>query len=274
MRDALPAGASLRDLGEHRLQDLQRPEQVFQLLHPDLPADFPPLRSLDALPNNLPRQLTSFVGREQEMAEVKRLLAATRLLTLTGVGRRGKTRLALQVAAELLEAYPDGVWLVELAPLADPALVPQTVAAALGVREEPGTPARPQTLADYLQPEAAAAGAGQLRAPAARPAPSWPRRLLRACPQLRILATSREGLGIAGETDLPGAVAVAARSPAARRRLETPAPQYEAVRLFVERASAEPARLRRDATRTRRRWRRSASGWTASRWRSSWRRRG
>ena len=111
--------------GEHRLRDLGRPEQVFQLLHPALPTEFPPLKSLDnpQLPNNLPQQVTSFIGREKEIEAVKTLLGKTRLLTLTGSGGCGKTRLSLQVAADVLENYPDGVWLVELAPLADPALV-------------------------------------------------------------------------------------------------------------------------------------------------------
>jgi class 3 adenylate cyclase len=122
VQDDLPPGMSLRDLGAHRLRDLQRPERVFQLLHSELPADFPPLLSLETLPNNLRQQLTSFIGREEAMAEVKQWLATTRLLTLTGSGGCGKTRLALQVAADLPEDYPDGVWLVELAPLADPAL--------------------------------------------------------------------------------------------------------------------------------------------------------
>jgi class 3 adenylate cyclase len=133
-RDALPAEAGLRDLGEHRLKDLQRPDRVAQLLHPDLPDGFPPLRTLDSLPHNLPLQLTSFVGRERELAEVAALLGAHRLLTLTGPGGTGKTRLALQAAADAVEAYPDGVWLAELAALADPALVPQAAAAAVGVR--------------------------------------------------------------------------------------------------------------------------------------------
>src|SRR5262245_15105508 len=150
VQDELPPGASLRELGSHRLRDLQRPEQVYQLLHPELPADFPPLKSLDALPNNLPRQLTRFIGREREIAEVKRLLASSALLTLTGAGGCGKSRLALQVAADLVELYPNGVWLVELAALSDPALVPQTVATALGVHEVPGRPLT-QTLIDYLR---------------------------------------------------------------------------------------------------------------------------
>jgi hypothetical protein len=132
VRDALPEGTRLRNLGEHRLKDLASPERVFQLLHAELRAEFPPLRSLDLLPHNLPLQVTSFVGREQEMAEVGRLLGTTRQLTLTGVGGTGKTRLALQVAAGLLDEYPDGVWLVELAPLSDPALAERdrSVAAA------------------------------------------------------------------------------------------------------------------------------------------------
>jgi class 3 adenylate cyclase len=138
IQDDLPRRVQVRDLGEHRLKDLQRPEHVFQLVLPDLPSDFPPLQSLDALPNNLPIQLTSFVGREREMAEVKRLLSNTRLLTLTGVGGIGKTRLALHVAADVLDTLTDGVWFVELAALSDPALVPQTTAATLGVREEAG----------------------------------------------------------------------------------------------------------------------------------------
>jgi class 3 adenylate cyclase/DNA-binding SARP family transcriptional activator len=125
LRDRLPEGTSLRDLGLRRLQDLTRPEQIFQLVAPDLPADFPPLHSLEAFPNNLPQPLTSFIGREEQMAEVEQLLAAHRLVTLTGAGGCGKSRLALQVAARLLEVFPEGVWLVELAPLADLVLVPQ-----------------------------------------------------------------------------------------------------------------------------------------------------
>src|SRR5262249_39608878 len=129
-RDSLPPSVSLRGLGSHRLKDLQRPETIFQLLHPELPAEFPALRSLDnpELPNNLPQQTTSFIGRERDIEAVQALLGKTRLLTLTGSGGCGKTRLALQVAAEGLDAHPDGVWFVELAPLSDPALVPQAVA--------------------------------------------------------------------------------------------------------------------------------------------------
>src|ERR1043166_1834795 len=132
----MPAGASLRDMGLHRLKDLQQPERLFQLLHPSLPADFPPLRSLEAFAHNLPAQLTSFIGREPEIAAVKQYLAATRLLTLAGSGGCGKTRLSLQVAADLVEEYADGVWLVELALVSDGALLPQRGASALGGGEE------------------------------------------------------------------------------------------------------------------------------------------
>src|SRR5207247_9923717 len=117
-------------LGHHRLRDLARPEQLFQLVHPELPDAFPPLRSLDALPNNLPLQLTSLVGREREVAEVGALLADNRLVTLTGTGGCGKTRLALQVAADRLEAWADGAWLLDPAPLAGPeSLAPAALAA-------------------------------------------------------------------------------------------------------------------------------------------------
>lgn len=125
VQNRLPAGASLRPLGLHRLKDLARPEEVFQLCHPELPEEFPPLRSLEALRHNLPVQLTAFIGREKEIAEITELLTGTRLLTLTGAGGCGKTRLAMQVGADLIEEYPDGVWLVELAALSDPALVTQ-----------------------------------------------------------------------------------------------------------------------------------------------------
>jgi predicted ATPase len=141
--------------------------------------------------------LTRFIGREEAMAEVKQLLATTRLLTLTGSGGCGKSRLALQVAADLLEESPDGVWLVELAAFADPSLVPQAVASALGVREEPGRPLT-ETLADYLKPRTLLLvldNCEHLLAACAQLAEG----LLRSCPSLRMLTSSREGLGIGGE---------------------------------------------------------------------------
>jgi non-specific serine/threonine protein kinase len=155
------------------------------------------LRSLEAFAHNLPRQLTSFIGHERDIAEVKRLLGQTALLTLTGSGGCGKTRLAPQVAADLVEEFADGVWLVELAALADPALVPQAVASVLGVREEPGRPLE-ATLADGLRARSLLLvldNCEHLLTACARLADD----LLRSCPRLRMLASSREGLGIAGE---------------------------------------------------------------------------
>jgi class 3 adenylate cyclase len=194
---ALPDGAGLRDLGAHHLPDLQQPENVFQLVHTDLSADFPPIRTLDVLPHNLPRQLTAFIGREKEFAEVRQLLSSSPLLTLTGAGGCGKTRLALQVAADLLRELPDGVWLVELAALTDPTLVPQAVAAGLGIREEPGRPLT-QMLLEYLRPRVLLLvldNCEHLLDACARLAAD----LLQSCPDLRVLATSRESLGLAGE---------------------------------------------------------------------------
>src|SRR5262245_42819181 len=232
VHEELPPHASLRPLGSHRLRDLQRPEQVYQLLHPELPADFPPLKSLDALPNNLPRQLTRFIGREQAIVEVKRLLASSALLTLTGSGGCGKSRLALQVGADLLEEYADSVWLVELAALSDPERVPQTVATALGVRELPGRPLI-QTLIDSLCPkqllllldncEHLLSACTQLT-----------ERLLQACPQVRVLASSREALGLLGEQSyrVPSLSLPDPRQLPPWERL----PEFEAVQLFTDRA--------------------------------------
>ncbi len=238
VQDNLPEGISLRDLGVHRLKDLAHPQRLFQIVTADLPSDFPALQSPDRIPNNLPAQLTSFIGREREIGEVKRLLSTTRLLTLTGVGGAGKTRLALEVGAEVLAQFRDGVWLAELATLAEPTLVAQTVAAALRVREQPGRPIL-ATLSNFLEHKdllLVLDNCEHLVAESAHIAD----RLLRASPHLRILVTSREPLGIAGET----CWRVPSLSLPDVRRL--PAPEnltrYEAIRLFVERAvAAEPA---------------------------------
>jgi predicted ATPase/class 3 adenylate cyclase len=235
---SVPAGLRLRDLGTHRLKDLLQPERIFQILHPDLPDEFPPLRSLDVFPNNLPRQLTSFIGREGEIPEVKRLLSTRSLVTLTGSGGCGKTRLALEVAAELIDAYADGVWLVELATLSEPDLVLQTVAAALGLREVRGR-ARLATLLDYLRLRELLLvldNCEHLVAACAELAEAS----LRSCPRLKILATSREPLGVSGETvwRVPSlSIPEREHVPPVERLM-----QYEAIRLFVERVAAvEPA---------------------------------
>jgi predicted ATPase len=255
VRDALPAGAALRDLGEHRLKDLAAPERIAQLGHPDLPADFPPLRTLDARPHNLPLQVTGFVGRERELGEVTRLLAAERLVTLTGPGGTGKTRIALQVAADVLDAYPGGVWLAELAALADPALVPQAVAAAVGVREEPGRPLL-ATLTDALRPKRLLLvldNCEHLVEACARLAEA----VLRAGPGVTLLATSREPLGIAGEVTWPvpplrvPAPETVERLVATGADLATAPAEFEAVRLFAARATAAAPAFRLSAATAR-----------------------
>ncbi|HET9000843.1 MAG TPA: adenylate/guanylate cyclase domain-containing protein [bacterium] len=230
----LPKGVSLRDLGEHRLKDLARPDHLFQVVAVDLPADFPPLKSLNVLPNNLPVQLTSFIGREREKAEVRRLLSSTRFLTLTGSGGEGKTRLALQVAAEGLEGFPDGVWLVELAVLSDPSLVPKAVASALGVPEQPGR-SLTETLTDSLRGKSILVildNCEHLVAACAHLASA----LLRACPNLIILATSREALGVTGETTWR-VTSLSLPDPERLPPLDQ-FTEYEAIRLFVDRAVA------------------------------------
>ncbi len=234
--DLLPEGTTLRDLGEHRLKDLARTEHVFQLLHPDLVADFPPLASLDRRPNNLPAQPTALIGREAELAEIMKRLNSeeVRLLTLTGPGGIGKTRTGLQAAAELTGSFEDGVYFVDLAPIRNPESVPAAIAQTLGLRETSDRP-----LLDELK--------GQLRAKTMlllldnfeqviRAAPEVVE-LLRDCPQLKLLVTSREALHVRGEYVFP-------IPPLALPKVDLKQPsieqltQYEAVQLFIERAQA------------------------------------
>lgn len=233
-RDSLPPGVSLDDMGMHRLRDLTRPEQVFQVIADGLRVDFPPLKSLDVLPNNLPQQVTSFIGREKEIAEVKALLTTTRLLTLTGSGGAGKTRLSLQVAADLLDRYEDGVWFVELAPLSDPALVHQAIASALGVREEAGRPIS-QTLTEYLKAKEVLLVIDNCEHLLQAVAQAC-EHLLRTCPHVRFLTSSREGLNIMGETTyrVPSLSMPDPKKVPSPERLS----EFESVRLFIERAQA------------------------------------
>ena len=225
-RDQLVEGVFL-DLGMHRLKDLQQPEHVWQVGA----STFPPLRSLSLYDNNLPQQLTSFVGRTRELAEIKSQLERSRLLTLTGSGGTGKTRLSLQVVAEVLEQFPGGVWLVELAPT-DPNLVPQLVAHVLNVNEVPGEPLTKTLVAALKERQLLLVldnGEHVLDA-CAKLVDS----LMRDCPKVRILLSSREPLGIAGESTYR----VPSLSLPSRKAEYTPETliQFEAVNLFVERA--------------------------------------
>ncbi|MDP9274615.1 MAG: tetratricopeptide repeat protein [Chloroflexota bacterium] len=234
VHDQLGEGIELRDLGEHRFKDLERPQRVYQLLVDGLPDDFPPLRSLDATPNNLPTQITSFVGREPEIAKALGLLHAGRLLTLTGSGGTGKTRLALQVTASALERFSAGAWLVELAPVTDPAGVAAAVAATLHVSERAGHD-RLATISESLRSQELLLvldNCEHLIESCAQLADA----LLRSCPRLKVIATSREGLNVPGETLMPvpslRLPEPGALPPLAELR------EYEAIRLFIDRAAA------------------------------------
>jgi predicted ATPase/class 3 adenylate cyclase len=240
VRDALPPGVALRDLGVHRLKDLGRPEQIFQLDTLGLRARFPPLRSLGnpELPNNLPAQLATFVGRERELAEVRALVGSSRLVTLTGAGGSGKTRLGLQVAAELLDGSGDGVWLVELAAMTDEDAVAPAICQALGIATQPGRPV-PETLLDALAPQDVLIvldNCEHLIGACAKTADA----IARHCPRVHLVATSREPLGIGGET----IYRVPPLSLAALGDASTLAPgSSDAVALFAERAKEQGVNL-------------------------------
>ena len=234
--DRLPPNTSLLDLGDHYLRGVNRPVRLFQLQHPDLPSEFPSLKTVGTIPNNLPAQISSFIGREKELAEVRQLLAPEednhRLVTLTGPGGTGKTRLSLQAAEDMLAQFTHGVWLVELAPVTDPQAVAQAIATPLGLREQAARPLE-LIIVDHLRRQQVLLildNCEHLLDECARLAEL----LLRSCPKLHILASSREILGITGEQSF-------------RVRSLTLPPEgdvsdieelahYEAVRLFVARA--------------------------------------
>jgi predicted ATPase/class 3 adenylate cyclase len=237
-RDRLPHGVELLDLGSHRLRDLDRPEQVFQVAAADLQRNFPPLRSLSTRRSNLPVPLTSFVGRQHELAEVDRLIERNRLVTLIGTGGTGKTRLMIEVAGRATQRFEDGVWLAELAPLADAGEIGPEIARALGVSELPGRPAT-DVVADFLASKELLLvldNAEHLIEGVARIA----ERLLATAPGLRILATSREALAVPGEAvvqvpSLSCPASVDAGEVGSAASLDE-ASGTEAVALFTERA--------------------------------------
>jgi predicted ATPase/class 3 adenylate cyclase len=235
VRDLLPSEVGLRDLGEKHLKDLFRPERVFQLLVSDLPSEFPPLKTLDQHGNNLPVQPTPLVGREREVAEVcERLLSPeVRLLTLTGPGGTGKTRVGLQAAAELLEEFEEGAFFVTLATLTDPTLVAPSVTQALGVAESGEKPPE-DALREFLRERELLLLMDNFEQ--VLDATPLLEELLAAAPRLKVLTTSRAALRLYGEHEFPVpplALPDPAYPPPPERLT-----QYEAVRLFVERARA------------------------------------
>jgi predicted ATPase/class 3 adenylate cyclase len=233
LRGRLPDSAALIDLGIHRLRGLVDPEHVYQLTHPRLETDFPPLQSSLTNPNNLPTQLTSFIGRAMELQEVERLLESKRLLTLLGPGGTGKTRLMLQAASDMVEQFSDGVWLVELAPHNSPELVAEKTADVLGVRGQPDHP-MVDSLVTYLRHKETLLLLDNVEHLILASA-DLAERLLGACPQVKILVTSREALSIDGEATFQvPSLSLPAADVANASDLEI----AEAAQLFLERARA------------------------------------
>jgi predicted ATPase/class 3 adenylate cyclase len=234
--DQLPAGVLLKDLDTHNLKDLVRPEHIYQVVAPGLQTEFPALKTTHRQPNNLPVQLTSFIGRQKEMAELRELLIRkeTRLVTLTGPGGTGKTRLSLQIAADLLDNFPGGTWLIELAPVSDPDVIPKLIATVLDIHETEDSPLL-SALIDYLRAKKALLILDNCEH-VVEACAALVDKLLRGCPSLLILASSREIFGIGGEI----AFRVPSLTTPDLHHLPAPADiiQTEAVRLFVERAQA------------------------------------
>lgn len=232
-------GITFKFLGEHRLRNLERPENIFQPLAEGLVGDHPPPRSLEVLPNNLPLQTTSFIGREKEMEDIRKALDKTRLLSLTGTGGTGKTRMAMEIGAQVIADYRDGVWLAEFATISEGERITEVVATAVGVREEPGRSLRATLInffrgknlllildnCEHLLSDAAALAAD----------------LLKASPQLKILATTRHSLGIAGEITFaipPLKMFDVRLHELTGSDLVQQLSAYEAVKLFIARATA------------------------------------
>jgi predicted ATPase/class 3 adenylate cyclase len=242
----LPHGVALRDMGRHRLRDLREPERLHQLVIPGLPDAFAPIRTIDARPNNLPTQVTSFIGRAAELAEAHRLLDTTRLLTLTGPGGTGKTRLALQLAEQIAHRFPDGVFFVPLEPVRDPALVASHVLAAIGIPDGGSRPAR-EALIEWIRGKEILLVLDNFEQVA--DAAPLVADLIRSSERLTVIATSRAALRVSGEQEYPVPGLPAPPDPSAVPALErvrrgipsgpvdpAAATQYEAVRLFIARA--------------------------------------
>lgn len=230
--DHLDDAVELRDLGEHRLKDLARPERVYQVVHPEIPARFAPLHSIDATPNNLPTRLSTFIGRHNELITVEGLLADRRLVTVSGAGGAGKTRLALQSAANHVERFPHGVWWIELAPLTDASSVPNSIASVIGAQLNESTDPIDLIAARLATDRALLVldNCEHVLDVCSRVTDT----ILQRCPNISILATSRTPLDVPGEVvwripPLTGPDAGAEIDP-------QQVPQFDAVSLFVDRA--------------------------------------
>ncbi|TME76147.1 MAG: adenylate/guanylate cyclase domain-containing protein, partial [Chloroflexi bacterium] len=229
----LPSSLTLKDLGLHRLKDLARPERLYQLNIDGLPGEFPALRTLEATPNNLPTQMTSFIGRDDQVREGRELLSRARLLTLTGPGGTGKTRLSLQIAADVMDQFPDGVYFVPLAAVQDPELVPSAIAQALAISSTGGR--RPiDALLEHLHDKRTLLVLDNFEQ--LLPAAPLAIMLLEGSPGLRVLVSSRSVLRVYGEQEFP-VPPLAVPDLKALPSLSALS-QFEAVRLFIERAVA------------------------------------
>jgi predicted ATPase/class 3 adenylate cyclase len=237
VRDELPREVSLLDLGRHRLRDLAQPQGIYQLAAPGLRSDFPPLKTVEVLTQNLPLQLTSFIGRDLELSSIRGHLGRARLLTLTGAGGSGKTRLSIHAAAAMANEFLDGTWFVELAPLGDPTFLPTAVAHVFGLREE-GLRKAEDVLMDHLRDKRlllVVDNCEHMVEAVAR----FAQLLLTRCPTITILATTREALGVPGEVVF-AVRPLAVPEPGARVPIGVLS-QIESVRLFIDRAtSAHP----------------------------------
>ncbi len=223
---------SFRDLGERRLKDVIQPIRLFQVLSKGLRENFPPLKTLDVRPNNLPVQLTSFIGREEAMRKIKECLGQTRLLTMTGSGGAGKTRLSLQTGADIIDDFANGVFVAELASLNDPSLAAQTVLNSLGVKEQQGMSAK-EMLVTYLEDKEILLILDNCEHLISE-CSALAELLLSKCPKLKIIATSREALNCQGE--MTYRVPSLTLPDASIKNTPEKLSQYEAVRLFIERA--------------------------------------
>ncbi|HEY5730843.1 MAG TPA: adenylate/guanylate cyclase domain-containing protein, partial [Anaerolineales bacterium] len=235
LTNSIPKNVQLLDMGEHNLKDIVQTQHIYQISAPDLPSEFPALKTQKVKNHNLPVKLTTFIGRERELIEAKKRLNQARLLTLIGPGGTGKTRLSIQLGGDQLALYPDGVWMIELAPLADPALITQTIASVFGLRESPDRPLIEQ-VTDYLRAKSALLildNCEHLIDACADIAESF----IQACANLKILASSREALGVSGETTYRVPSLSLPRDIRGLSDINSLL-DYESIRLFVDRASA------------------------------------